>query len=206
MLCIATVIAGVAIVTVSSVAASMVGMCIALISIIAAGSQQLLCGHMQRKSGMSSTDMLLQTAWPMGFALLVSGPFLDHMFTGRWVHEYMGEMSVNLTILATCALALAVNVSQFLCLGRFSAVAYQVMGHSKTITVLIGGALFFHEIITSKSALGMLLAVVGMAGYGYYSTQEKPAHTEKAAPISTPSMDSEVQIKVPLISAKDRYR
>ena len=129
MASIATVCVGVAVVTVSSVSVNFMGLNVALLSIVAAGSQQLLCGYMQRTSGMSSTEMLLYTAWPMGFSLLTIGPFLDYVVTGgRWVTAYPYVYAVNATIAATCCLAVGVNVSQFMCLGRFSAVAYQVRG------------------------------------------------------------------------------
>ena len=69
-------------------------------------------------------------------------------------------------ILATCFLALLVNVSQFITLGRFPAIFYQVMGHSKTILVLLGGYIFFHEPINERKGLGMVIAVVGRSGSG----------------------------------------
>lgn len=79
----------------------------------------------------------------------------------RWVFEFPFIYAVNMTILATCALAVGVNVSQFMCLGRFTAVAYQVLSHTKTICVLLGGALLFGEVITPRIAVGMSMAVLG---------------------------------------------
>jgi hypothetical protein len=55
--------------------------------------------------------------------------------------------------------------------GRVRAV--QVLGHTKTICVLLGGAFFFNEIITARIACGMALAVAGMVGYGYFTNREK---------------------------------
>lgn len=49
----------------------------------------------------------------------------------------------------------------------------QVMGHTKTICVLLGGALVFGDAITARVALGMSLAVAGMVGYGYFTSREK---------------------------------
>lgn len=177
---IATVIGGVAIVTVSNVQIDFLGFNVALLSIVAAGSQQLLCGHQQRTLKISSTEMLLFTAWPMAGSLLAMGPFLDYVVTGgRWVFDFPFIYAVNFTILCTCILAVGVNLSQFMCLGRFSAVAYQVLGHTKTICVLIGGAVLFNEVITAKVGAGMALAVVGMVGYGVVTHREKQAQTQK---------------------------
>lgn len=42
-------------------------------------------------------------------------------------------------VLATCFLALAVNLCSFGLIGRTSAITFQVVGHAKTCLVLIGG-------------------------------------------------------------------
>ena len=136
-----------------------------------------------------------------------------------------------MTMVVSCLLAVLVNISQFMCLGRFSAVSFQVggrwvagrvggwvgccggwsvpqslpcaarrilfnlhpglaallrwpprmltpaslplrppphpdrlqvLGHSKTILVLLGGWAFLGDTITAKKFAGMMLAVSGM--------------------------------------------
>ncbi|PSC70006.1 UDP-galactose transporter 2 [Micractinium conductrix] len=52
--------------------------------------------------------------------------------------------------------------AQFMCLGRFSAVNFQVLGHSNTMLVLLGGWAFLGDTITGKKLCGMMLAVSGM--------------------------------------------
>ena len=47
----------------------------------------------------------------------------------------------------------------------------QVLGHSKTILVLLGGWLFLGDIITARQAAGMALAVLGMVAYGVATSQ-----------------------------------
>lgn len=58
-------------------------------------------------------------------------------------------------------------MSQYLCIGRFSAVSFQVLGHMKTIAVLTLGWLVFDSILTFKNMLGMALAVIGMVIYSW---------------------------------------
>jgi drug/metabolite transporter (DMT)-like permease len=136
-----------------------------------------------------------------------------------------------LVMTASCLLAVLVNISQFMCLGRFSAVSfqvclsgqrsgfchrllpthppthrtccrlaqilaapfapgraythhpelqssvlcfYQVLGHSKTVMVLLGGWAFYGDSITRRKLLGMTLAVAGMVWYGKASTTAPP--------------------------------
>lgn len=58
--------------------------------------------------------------------LLAVGPFVDKLLAKQWILDY--EFSVPaLTCLAwSCGVAVLVNISQFMCLGRFSAVTFQV--------------------------------------------------------------------------------
>ena len=112
------------------------------------------------------------------------GPFLDRYITGDWVHAYAWSRASAFLAVASCIAAVGVNVSQFACLGRFSAVSYQVLGHSKTITVLVGGWAIFGDVITARQALGMLLAVAGMVGYGVASSAAVAASTPAASSAS----------------------
>ena len=54
-------------------------------------------------------------------------------------------------IVLSCIIAVGTNLSQFICIGRFTAVSFQVLGHMKTILVLTLGFFFFgkevHELI-----------------------------------------------------------
>lgn len=86
---------------------------------------------------------------------------MDKMLTQRSVLHYDFKSYSVFLIVATCFLALLVNLSQFITLGRFPAIFYQVMGHSKTILVLLGGYVFFREPINERKGIGMVVAVLG---------------------------------------------
>ena len=43
-----------------------------------------------------------------------------------WVLDYNWRTAAAVAFSASCALAVLVNLSQFMCLGRFTAVSYQV--------------------------------------------------------------------------------
>ncbi len=57
----------------------------------------------------------------------------------------------------------------------------QVLGHSKTILVLLGGWALLGDTITPKQLCGMVLAVAGMVAYGVASSQPTPAAKAKGA-------------------------
>ena len=69
-------------------------------------------------------------------------------------------------------------MSQYLCIGRFSAVSFQVLGHMKTVCVLTLGWLLFDSELTLKNILGIVLAVVGMVVYSWAVEVEKKANSK----------------------------
>ena len=66
--------------------------------------------------------LLCLQAW----TLLLAGPFLDRYISASWVFNYDWNVPALTFLGLSCACAVGVNVSQFMCLGRFSAVSYQV--------------------------------------------------------------------------------
>ncbi|KAG2491545.1 hypothetical protein HYH03_010116 [Edaphochlamys debaryana] len=178
VLSILVVVAGVAIVTVTDVSMNMLGLVIAAISVVTSGLQQIMCGAIQRKLGLTSNQLLSNTAPVQGAMLLAVGPFVDRLLAKAWIFQYDYNVPAMACLFWSCAVAVLVNISQFMCLGRFSAVTFQVLGHTKTILVLICGWLYLGDVITNRKLSGMILAVVGMAAYGYFNsiaTAAKPA-------------------------------
>ncbi|XP_057469773.1 UDP-rhamnose/UDP-galactose transporter 3-like isoform X2 [Actinidia eriantha] len=68
----------------------------------------------------------------IAFSLLLLGPFIDCYLSGKFIANYKLSSGAVLFILLSCSLAVFCNVSQYLCIGRFSAVSFQVLGHMKT--------------------------------------------------------------------------
>jgi solute carrier family 35 protein E3 len=189
----------------------LLGVLIAATSVVGSGMQQILCGAMQRQHKMQSHQLLAATAPAQGLTLLLVGPWVDALVSGHWVGSYTLTTPALMFILLSCAISVGVNVSQFMCLGRFSAVTFQVrvrrraagavsqqqqweqllgvrgwaadvaslllaphtphaqvLGHTKTIIVLLTSWLALGESMSAKKAGGMALAVAGMVSYGVF--------------------------------------
>ncbi|CAM8979503.1 unnamed protein product [Rhodiola kirilowii] len=95
------------------------------------------------------------------------------------------SLGAVLSILLSCTLAVFCNIGQFLCIGRFSAVSFQVLGHMKIVCVLTLGWLLFDSDLTLKNIFGMTVAVVGMVIYSWAVEVEKK---RQAATKNLPSM------------------
>jgi solute carrier family 35 protein E3 len=78
-----------------------------------------------QKNGLTSNELLLYVAPTQAATLLLLGPSLDKLVGGTWVFEYQWNVPAINAIAISCALAVGVNITQFLCLGRFSALSFQ---------------------------------------------------------------------------------
>jgi len=117
--------------------------------------------------------------------MLVFGPVMDTLVTqGENVFEYEWSSGALIFLAVSCALAVLVNISQYLCIGRFSAVSFQVIGHIKTVLVFLFGFICFNAPITSKNIAGCALAVVGMI---YYTQAMNKQKEEEAKSMTTSS-------------------
>ena len=185
LLSILVTLIGVGVITVSNVDTHPLGVLMSLVFIVSSGLQQILCGHFQAKFSLQSHQLLANTAPLQGLILLSLGPFIDEMVTGEWISSWEPNVPALQILGVSCLIAVGTNLSQFLCLGRFTATSFQVLGHAKTLLVLFGGWFFFHEQATYKQLGGMALAVAGMISYGYFMSQggvKSQASPQKDAP------------------------
>nr|ACL54282.1 unknown [Zea mays] len=173
------VAAGVGICTVTDVEVNAKGFICACVAVFCTSLQQITIGSFQKKYNIGSFELLSKTAPIQALSLIILGPFVDYYLNGRSLLNYPFSGGATFFILLSCSLAVFCNMSQYLCIGRFSATSFQVLGHMKTVCVLILGWILFDSALTVKNILGMLLAVMGMVVYSWAVEAEKKA----AAPI-----------------------
>lgn len=77
-------------------------------------------------------------------------------------------------LLLSALVAVSVNLSTYVFLGLFSALALNIVGHVKTIVITLGGWALFGERLMHVQILGGLLAGAGAAAYSWVS-QRQPA-------------------------------
>ncbi|KAG0455203.1 hypothetical protein HPP92_024162 [Vanilla planifolia] len=166
---------GVGVCTVTDVEINMKGFLCACVAVFCTSLQQITIGSFQKKYSIGSFELLSKTAPIQAASLLVLGPFMDYCLNRRLILNYHFSTGAMLFIVLSCALAVFCNMSQYLCIGRFSATTFQVLGHMKTVCVLILGWVLFDSALTIKNILGMMLAVVGMVVYSWAVEEEKKA-------------------------------
>ncbi|KAL8034101.1 hypothetical protein ABFX02_12G005200 [Erythranthe guttata] len=190
-LSILVVLFGVGICTVTDVSVNAKGFVAAFIAVWSTSMQQYYVHFLQRKHSIGSFDLLANTAPPQAASLLILGPFMDYWLTEKRVDAFNYTFTSVMLITLSCAIAIGTNLSQFICIGRFTAVSFQVLGHMKTILVLTLGFVFFAKNgLNVNVIVGMVFAVAGMIWYGHASSQ--PGGKEKSQ--SLPINKSEVEI------------
>ncbi|KAI8540708.1 hypothetical protein RHMOL_Rhmol08G0006600 [Rhododendron molle] len=171
------VLLGVAICTVTDMSVNAKGFIAAFVAVWATALQQYYVHYLQRKYALGSFNLLGHTAPAQAASLLLLGPFVDYCLTNKMVGSYPYTSTSVFFIILSCTIAIGTNLSQFICIGRFSAVTFQVLGHMKTILVLTLGFLFFgKDGLNLQVVLGMVIAIMGMIWYGNASS--KPGGTE----------------------------
>ncbi|KAJ4765627.1 Nucleotide-sugar transporter family protein [Rhynchospora pubera] len=177
-LSIMVVLVGVAVCTVSDVSVNARGLMAAVIAVWSTCLQQYYVHFLQKKYALNSFNLLGHMAPVQAASLVLVGPFVDFWLTGKRIDQYAYALPSVFFITLSCLIAVGTNLSQFICIGRFSAVSFQVLGHMKTIFVLILGFLFFgKEGLNLQVVLGMIIAICGMVWYGNASS--KPGGKER---------------------------
>ncbi|KAL9160969.1 hypothetical protein ABFS82_08G235100 [Erythranthe guttata] len=190
-LSILVVLLGVAICTVTDVSVNAKGFIAAFIAVWSTALQQYYVHFLQRKHSIGSFNLLGHTAPPQAVSLLLVGPFMDYWLTEKRVDAFHYTSTSTMFVVLSCAIAIGTNLSQFICIGRFTAVSFQVLGHMKTILVLILGFLFFgKEGLNLHVVVGMMVAIVGMVWYGHASS--RPGGKERAPSPSNNTLEEEV--------------
>ena len=64
-------------------------------------------------------------ACAQGLSLLLVGPCLDRYISSQWVFQWKYTAAALAVLVLSCACAVGVNIFQFACLGRFSAISVQ---------------------------------------------------------------------------------
>ncbi|WVZ01226.1 hypothetical protein V8G54_027295 [Vigna mungo] len=153
---------------------------------------QHLTNTIQKKLNVSSTQLLYQSAPFQAAILFVSGPVVDQMLTKQNVFAYKYSPIVLAFIILSCLIAVSVNFSTFLVIGKTSPVTYQVLGHLKTCLVLGFGYTLLHDPFTGRNILGILIAVFGMGLYSYFCTEDnKKKQLASDLPLSSQVKDKD---------------
>lgn len=176
---------GVGIASITDLNLNLLGSILSLLAIATTCISQIMTNTIQKKFSVSSTQLLYQSAPFQTAVLFVSGPLVDQCLTKQNVFAYTYSPIVLTFIILSCLIAVSVNFSTFLVIGKTSPVTYQVLGHLKTCLILAFGYTLLHEPFTRRNIIGICIAIFGMGLYSYFCTHEnKKKPVDQLSPVS----------------------
>jgi len=85
------------------------------------------------------------------------------------------KFDIILLIFLCGIVAFFVNFSVFWVIGNLSAVAYNMIGHSKTLLIIFIGSIIFHEPLNTRQIFGLAFTMFGVFIYSYFKYVRKMA-------------------------------
>ena len=178
----ATLLLGVAVATVTDARVNFLGTTVSLLAVATTCVSQIWTNTMQKEHGVNSTQLLYAAApymaailcaiaLPLDVGLTSASPSgsADHVFS----RDGGSAGAIVFVASLTCVIAVLVNFSTFLVIGKCDAVTYQVLGHLKTVLVLAFGFFALGDPMSFKNVLGIGVALIGMVAYGAAEAAEK---------------------------------
>lgn len=178
---------GVIITTATDFRLNLIGTGYAIAGVIVTSFYQIWSGTLQRS--LDCNGLQLQT-YVSPLAAIFTLPFVP-LFDNYTLNDlesiwYYHFTPNNLSIISvTGFFGFLVNISIFLVIGRSSPLSYNILGHCKTVVVLLSDYILFGRPFTFKSTFGIVLTLIGV--FWYTSLKLERARQEKEARQRTPS-------------------
>ena len=153
---------GIGIATVHDVEVNMVGTIFACVAVLFTTCSQIFTKEYQRRLSCNALQLLYLTSPIIMLGMMILIPFfddIDNLMNYNWTWEVVS------CILLSCCLALEVNISNYLVLGKTSPLTYQVLGHVKTILLLIISFYLFSYKLEKNNIMGIAIAMGGVIAY-----------------------------------------
>lgn len=153
---------GVGIATVNDVTVNFVGTVFAAFAVLFTSLAQIFTSTYQKQLDCDALQLLYHSSPLIAGGMFCMIPFFDNV-----KYLVQTEFSIPLVnhVLSSCVLALGVNISNYLVLGKTSPLTYQVLGHLKTILILVLGFVVFQYQSNMRAVIGILVALGGVIAY-----------------------------------------
>ena len=175
-------VAGITTATVTDVELRWLGFTYGMLGCLSTAVYQILNKSIQQDFDVSPLQIL---EYEQPFTALFAAMFalctedVGHLLTMDYSTEFVA------LLLVSGVFALGINVTTCLIIGKTTPITYAVVGHTKTIFILLFGILWMKDLWTWKSGSGLIVAFAGIVAYTHYS-QFKPG-VNLYAPIASSS-------------------
>eukprot|EP01059_Diplonema_ambulator_P021099 TRINITY_DN3510_c0_g1_i1.p1 TRINITY_DN3510_c0_g1~~TRINITY_DN3510_c0_g1_i1.p1 ORF type:complete len:325 (+),score=65.93 TRINITY_DN3510_c0_g1_i1:49-1023(+) len=185
----ALLILGIGATTITDVAVNFWGLFHGTMATITTGALQI--GVKDLSKGMSSQQSCLYVA-PWSAVIFTAVSFLTDDWGKLMVFQFTD--STTALLLSSGLAAFFINFTLFVIVGKTSPVTYQVVGHIKTILVIVCGFVFFAAPVQMRNVAGMAIAMAGVIWYTKekLSSAQQPKSIEvEPEPAQSPKKDED---------------
>lgn len=201
---------GVIITTVTDFRLNVIGTGYAVAGVIVTSFYQIWSGTLQRSLDCNALQLQTYVAPLAALFLVPFVPIFDNWspsdLDSIWFYNFTPK---NMSIIsATGVFGFLVNISIFLVIGISSPVSYNILGHCKTVVLLLSDFVLFERPFTVKSSSGIVLTLIGVFWYTSLKLQkarlEKEARERADSPtISDTKMDILEEEKIELVNSRE---
>ncbi|CAF0823205.1 unnamed protein product [Adineta ricciae] len=164
------VVVGVATHSVNDIQLTLLGTVIAAIGILSASLYQVWIGERLKELEMNSQQLLYYQA-PLSALLLI--PFIIVMESFPSFETDEQQRTAIAAVVASGIVAFVVNLSVYWVIKNTSALTYNMIGHMKTVSILVGGFILFQESLNFKQFLGIMMTLFGLFAYTLIRMREQ---------------------------------
>ncbi|UJR14021.1 hypothetical protein I4U23_001020 [Adineta vaga] len=164
------VVIGVCINSINDFQLTLFGSTIATIGFMSASLYQIWISERLKELEINSQQLLYYQA-PLSALLLIPFILLIEHFPSYETDEELRIAIVN--VVASGIVAFVVNLSVYWVIKNTSALTYNMIGHMKTVSILVGGFILFEDSLNIKQFLGILLTLFGLFSYTFVRMHEE---------------------------------
>lgn len=176
--CVVIVCFGIGLATVfdKQVMTNLPGLVVGVASVIISAQYGMWIGGMTKQHDVTSMQLLDQYLPYAALMLALCVPVENMIVSGNsqigeGAHASLSTFHYTFQavgmITASAILGVLVTFSTFLVIENTSPLTYAIVGHVKTVVILVGGALIFNDHISAVKLAGIVIALAGVTAYTY---------------------------------------
>jgi solute carrier family 35, member E3 len=204
---VACVCVGVTITGATDFKLNLIGTVYAALNILCTSFYQIWCGSLQKSLDANPLQLQLYIAPLSAIFIIPVVPLFDDWTptSPTSIFQFGPSAPLVRNVLLTGVLALCVNISIFLLIGKTSAVTYNVAGNGKTAFLLAADFLFFGRPFLLSNVIGLATTLLGVVWYTRLKLRER-VDSKKAPPAAHQARSDEASVTLSPPKSEDARR
>jgi solute carrier family 35 protein E3 len=167
------IIMGMCLVVQQEIIVNVRGMCWAALGVVTTALAQIFFGPLQKDLALDAMQLLCHTSPWLVLGSAATLPYfedINHLVSFPFDRHWICMIAL------TCAISVLFNISNYQLLSATTPLTYTVLGHLKTLLVIIGGSYLYPVVTTAFMYIGIAFAFAGAIAYKWvvdHQSEEK---------------------------------